>query len=81
MATSESFKDEKGQKHTSTEWHSIVLWRGLAELAEKHLHKKGSLIYVEGKLKTRHFDDKNGDKKYVTEIIGDQVIMLDKKEI
>ena len=80
LATSESFKDEKGQKHTSTEWHSIVLWRGLAELAEKYF-RKGSLIYIEGKLKTRHFEDKNGEKKYVTEIIGDQVIMLDKKEI
>ncbi|GAB2801501.1 hypothetical protein GCM10027275_54580 [Rhabdobacter roseus] len=79
LATSESYKDAKGQVHTTTDWHSIVLWRGLAELAEKYLHK-GSLIYVEGKLKTRNFEDKEGAKRYVTEIIGDQIIMLDKRD-
>ena len=49
LATSESFKDDKGQSHTHTEWHSILLWRGLADLAEKYLHK-GSLVYIEGKI-------------------------------
>ena len=79
LATSESYRDEKGEKHTTTEWHAIVLWRGLAELAEKYLHK-GSSIYLEGKLKTRNYEDKNGEKRYVTEVIGENLIMLDKKE-
>jgi single-strand DNA-binding protein len=79
LATSESYKDDKGQAHTHTEWHSVVLWRGLAELAEKYL-KKGSLVYVEGKIKTRSYEDKTGAKKYVTEIAAEEVIMLDKKE-
>lgn len=79
LATTESFKDDKGQTHTLTDWHSIVLWRGLAELAEKYLHK-GSTIYIEGKNKTRAFEDKQGNKRYVTEIVGEQVLMLDKKE-
>ena len=79
LATTESFKDDKGQIHTLTDGHSIVLWRGLAELAEKYLHK-GSTIYIEGKNKTRAFEDKQGIKRYVTEIIGEQVLMLDKKD-
>lgn len=79
LATSESYKDDKGQAHTSTEWHTVVLWRGLAELAEKYL-KKGSLVYVEGKIKTRAYEDKAGAKKYVTEIAAEEIIMLDKKE-
>lgn len=77
LATTESFKDAKGQLHSTTDWHTIILWRGLADLAEKYL-QKGSLIYVEGKLKTRTYDDKEGIKRYVTEIVGDQIIMLDK---
>ena len=80
LATSESYKDDKGQRHTQTEWHSVVLWRGLAELAEKYLHK-GSTVYLEGKNKTRSYDDKQGVKRYVTEIIGEQVLLLDKKEV
>jgi single-strand DNA-binding protein len=78
LATTESYKDSNGQNQTVTDWHNIVLWRGLADLAEKYLHK-GSLIYVEGKLKTRNYDDKDGQKKYVTEIISEQLILLDKK--
>ena len=78
LATTESYKDDKGQLHTDTEWHTIVLWRGLADLVEKYV-SKGSLLYIEGKLKTRSYDDKLGNKKYVTEIIGEQVILLDKK--
>lgn len=77
LATTETFKDDKGTKHNATEWHNIVLWRGLAELASKYL-KKGSLIFLEGKIKTRNYIDKNGEKKYVTEIIGDNFLMLDK---
>ena len=79
LATTESYKDENGQMHSQTEWHNIVLWRGLADLAEKFLHK-GNLIHLEGKLKTRSYDDKQGNKKYITEIIAEQIILLDKKE-
>lgn len=78
LATTENYKDSNGQNQSTTDWHNIVLWRGLAELAEKYLHK-GSLVYVEGKIKTRSYDDKDGQRKYVTEIIGEQLILLDKK--
>lgn len=79
LATTEAFKDTKGQIHTTTEWHSVVVWRTMADLAAKYL-KKGSMIYLEGKIKTRSFEDKMGEKRYVTEIIGDSFIMLDKPE-
>jgi len=78
LATTEGYKDDKGVTHSDTEWHSIVAWRGLAELAEKYL-KKGSSIYLEGKIKTRNYEDKTGAKKYVTEIVAEQIILLDKK--
>lgn len=78
LATSESFRDKSGQLHTSTDWHTVVLWRGLAELAQAYL-RRGSLVYVEGKLRTRHYDDAAGQRHYVTEIIGEQLLMLDKK--
>ena len=76
LATSESYKDRKtGERITQTEWHNIVIWRGLAEVAEKYL-KKGSSVYVEGKLRTRSWDDQNGVKKYITEVIADNMTML-----
>jgi len=78
LATTDYFKDKAGKQFSQTEWHSIVLWRGLAELAQKFLHK-GSLVFIEGRLKTKSWDDKEGHKKYLTEIIGDNLIMLDKK--
>jgi len=78
LATTETYRDSKGNSQTNTEWHNIVLWRGLAELADKFL-KKGSIIYIEGKIKTRHYDDKEGVRKYVTEIVADEMIMLEKK--
>jgi single-strand DNA-binding protein len=78
LATTESYKDDKGTLHSETEWHNVILWRGLADLAAKYL-KKGSSIYLEGKIKTRSYEDKTGIKKYVTEIIGESFIMLDKK--
>jgi single-strand DNA-binding protein len=78
LATTESYKDRSGKLISQTEWHTIVLWRGLAELAQKYLHK-GSSVYVEGKLKTRSWEDKEGNKKFATEIVGDNLIMLDKK--
>ncbi len=78
LATTESFKDRSGRLVTQTEWHTVILWRGLAQLAKKYLHK-GSQVYVEGKLKTRSWEDKEGNSKFATEIVGDNLIMLDKK--
>ncbi|MES2140555.1 MAG: single-stranded DNA-binding protein [Bacteroidota bacterium] len=79
LATSEGYKDKSGQRIEQTEWHNIVVWRGLAESAEKYL-KKGMSIYVEGKLRTRSWDDKDGHKRYMTEIVGDTFTILSKKE-
>jgi single-strand DNA-binding protein len=78
LATTETYKDRTGKLVSQTEWHMVVLWRGLAELAQKYLHK-GSLVYIEGRLKTRTWDDKEGNKKFATEIIGENMIMLDKR--
>ena len=78
LATTETFKDDNGQVQSITDWHNVVLWRGLADLTEKYCHK-GSLVYVEGKLKTRSYDDKEGHKRYVTEVVAEQIILLDKK--
>jgi single-strand DNA-binding protein len=78
LATSETYKDQQGQSHTETEWHTIILWRNMAEIAQKYI-KKGSHIYLEGKLKTRSYADEQGKKRYVTEIIAENIILLDKK--
>ena len=78
LATTETYKDRSGRLIAQTEWHTIVLWRGLAELSQKYLHK-GSLVYIEGRLKTRSWEDKEGNKKFATEIVGDNLIMLDKR--
>jgi single-strand DNA-binding protein len=78
LATTETFKDRTGKLISQTEWHTVVLWRGLAELAQKYLHK-GSLVYIEGRLRTRSWEDKDGNKKFATEVVGDNLIMLDKK--
>jgi single-strand DNA-binding protein len=76
IATTDSYMDKNtNQKVEKTEWHNIVMWRGLAEIAEKYL-RKGSQVYIEGKLQTRSWDDQNGQKKYTTEIIADQMQML-----
>ena len=64
LATTETYKDRTGKLVSQTEWHTVVLWRGLAELAQKYLHK-GSLIYVEGRLRTRSWEDKENNKKFV----------------
>jgi single-strand DNA-binding protein len=79
LATTETYKDKSGQKQETTEWHNIVCWRNLAEIAERYL-TKGKQVYIEGKIKTRSWDDKDGVKKYITEIVADNFIMLDKKE-
>lgn len=78
LATTETYKDRNGKLVSQTEWHTVVLWRGLADLAQKYLHK-GSLIYVEGRLRTRSWEDKDGNKKFATEVVGDNLIMLDKR--
>ncbi len=78
LATTETFKDRTGKLVSQTEWHTVVLWRGLAELAQKYLHK-GSLVYIEGRLKTRSWEDKEGVRKFATEVVGDNLIMLDKR--
>ncbi|HNI45741.1 MAG TPA: single-stranded DNA-binding protein [Chitinophagales bacterium] len=71
LATSETFTRD-GNREEVTEWHNIVMWDKLAEIAEKYL-KKGKLIYVEGKIKTRSWDDKDGNKRYTTEILADKI--------
>lgn len=78
LATTETYKDKNGQTSSQTEWHTIVLWRGLAELAQKYLHK-GSLVFIEGRLRTRHWEDKDKNRRFSTEIVGDNLIMLDKR--
>jgi single-strand DNA-binding protein len=78
LATSESYRNRDGEKVTNTEWHNIVLWRGLAEIAEKYV-KKGTQLYVEGRIRTRSWDDKEGNKRYITEIIGDSMQMLGRR--
>ena len=75
LATSEQSKDQSGNMTEVTEWHRLVFWKKLADIAHQYLHK-GSLTYVEGKLKTRSYQDKQGQKKYVTEIIVSDLTML-----
>lgn len=79
LATSEQYTNQQGETITSTEWHNIVLWRALAEVAEKSV-KKGSQVYVVGKIKTRSYVDKEGNNKYITEILADAFLILDKKQ-
>ena len=80
LATSEIYTDKQsGEKKESTDWHDIVLWRGLAEVAEKYL-RKGTKIYVEGKLKKRSWTDKEGQTRYATEVVGDDLTILSRPE-
>ncbi|MBO73127.1 MAG: single-stranded DNA-binding protein [Flavobacteriales bacterium] len=79
VATSESYKDKEGRRIDQTEWHNVVVWRKLAEIAETYL-KKGSQIYLEGKLRTRSWEDQQGNKRYATEVVADTFTMLGKKE-
>jgi single-strand DNA-binding protein len=78
LATSEVYKNKAGEKVTTTEWHNVILWRGLAEVADKYV-KKGSQIYIEGRLRTRSFDDKDKIKRYTTEIVADVMQLLGKR--
>ena len=75
LATTENYKNREGERVSQTEWHNIVLWRGLAEVAEKYL-KKGANIYIEGKIKTRKWEDKEGVTRYSTEVLADNMTML-----
>lgn len=75
LATSETYRDRDGNRVDQTEWHNIVLWRGLADVAEKYL-RKGNQVYIEGKIRTRQWEDKDGNTRYTTEIIGDNMTML-----
>jgi len=78
LATSETYRNKEGEKVTQTEWHNIVLWRGLAKVAEDYV-KKGQALFIEGKIRTRSFDDKTGNKRYITEIVGDNMQMLGRR--
>ena len=79
LATSETYTNQQGETITSTEWHNIVLWRALAEVAEKTI-KKGAQVYIVGKIKTRSYVDKDGVNKYITEILADTLLLLEKKQ-
>jgi single-strand DNA-binding protein len=73
------YTNQQGETITSTEWHNIVLWRSLAEIAEKSV-KKGTQVYIVGKIKTRSYVDKDGNNKYITEILADTLMVLEKKQ-
>jgi single-strand DNA-binding protein len=75
IATNESFKNAKGEKVQNTEWHNIVAWNKTAEIIEKYV-EKGSEIAIEGKLTSRSYDDKDGNKRYVTEVVCSELLML-----
>lgn len=79
LATSESWKDSDGNQKEQTQWHQVVAWKKLAEICSEYL-KKGSKIYMEGRIQYRTYDDKNGVKRYVTEIVMDQLVMLDSRQ-
>jgi single-strand DNA-binding protein len=75
IATTEMFRDDQGQRKTHTDWHNLVLWGKLSDIAEKYLHK-GNLVYIEGKLKTRSYIDGIGVRKYITEVIVEKIVMI-----
>lgn len=75
IATSETYKNKQGERVTATEWHNVVLWTPLAEIAEKYL-QKGKQVYIEGKLTTRSYEDKEGTTKYITEVVGREMTLL-----
>lgn len=79
MATSESYKKDNGEKVTETQWHNVVAWNGTAKIVEKLL-KKGCEVVVEGKLTSRSWDDKDGKKHYITEIVANEILLLKSKE-
>ncbi len=79
MATDEVWKDQNGERQTKTEWHNIVVWNKLAETCNTYL-KKGKLVFIEGRLQTREWDDKDGNKRRTTEIVASNMQMLDRRD-
>lgn len=79
VAVTERFTDRAGQRQERTEWVNVVVWRKLAEIAQQYL-RKGSQVYVEGRLQTRSWDDQNGQKKYMTEVVADNFQMLGRRD-
>ena len=79
LATSEVYRNKDGEKVEQTEWHNIVLWRGLAKVAEQYV-KKGAQLFIEGRIRSRSYDDKEGIKRYITEIVGDNMQMLGRRQ-
>jgi len=79
LATNEVYKNKEGEKVTHTDWHNIVLWTPLAEIAEKYL-TKGKQVYIEGKLTNRSYTDKEGQTKYITEVVGQNLVLLGSKD-
>lgn len=79
LATSEYYKDSKGQKQSETQWHNLVAWGKTAEIAEKYL-KKGSEVAIEGKLTSRSYEDREGVRKYITEVVVNEILMLGSKD-
>ncbi len=77
LATSESYRNKNGEKVSETQWHNLVIWGGLADIAQKFL-KKGKQIAIEGKLSNRSYDDKEGKRRYITEIVVNDLVMLGK---
>jgi len=78
LATSENYTNKAGEKVSQTEWHNIVLWRGLAGIAEKYV-KKGTQLYIEGRIRTRSWDDRDGNKRYTTEIVADNMQLMGRR--
>ncbi len=79
LATTERYKDRDGNKQTKTEWHNIVAWRQLAEICGKYLHK-GKQIYIEGKIQNRSYDDRDGNKRYISEVVVNEMQMLGSRD-
>jgi len=79
LATDESYRDKDGNKVDRVEWHNITMWRGLADVVERFLHK-GAKVYIEGKLRTRTYLDETGKQRYFTEVLAENMVMLDRKE-
>ena len=79
IATNETYKNAQGEKITDTQWHNVVAWNKTAEIAEKYL-EKGKEIAIEGKLTSRSYDDKDGNKRYITEVVVNELLMLGNKQ-
>lgn len=78
IATSDNYKNSSGERIEQTQWHNVIAWGKTAEVAEKYLHK-GSEVAIEGKIQYRNFEDKKGEKRYITEIMANELLMLGKK--